>query len=190
VIPNGTGLTILIKGRPTGGNIRKQKIEILDRGVCGMLTGASAVSSWWEIEERQEELDILCRVIEEYDDPDQIAERFRIKRADGRVWVRFATREDLGCARLAVACTIEQPDTGWFGRLWDISLGGAAVLLTQHFGEGSMLVLELSDPATGDPRRFLANVAYSRREGGRGWLIGCEFLRPLSQDELRALVGE
>jgi primase-polymerase (primpol)-like protein len=77
VIPNGTGLTILIKGRLTGGNIRRQKIEILDRGVCGMLTGACAVSSCWGIEDRQDELDILCRVTGEYDDPDQIAEGFR-----------------------------------------------------------------------------------------------------------------
>jgi hypothetical protein len=88
-----------------------------------------------------------------------------------------------------VACTIEQPDTGWFGRLWDISLGGAAVLLTQPFEEGSMLALELSGPANGEPRCFLAQVAYSRRAGGKGWLIGCEFLQPLSEDELRALVG-
>jgi hypothetical protein len=30
----------------------------------------------------------------------------RIKKAERRVWVRFATREDVSCGRLAVACTI------------------------------------------------------------------------------------
>jgi hypothetical protein len=98
-------------------------------------------------------------------------------------------REDLGC-RLAAACPIEQPSSVWFGRLWDISRGGGALLLTRSFLEGSTLVIELSHPANGDPRFFLVRVAYSKREGGLGWIIGCEFLRPLSEEEWQGLVRE
>jgi hypothetical protein len=106
-----------------------------------------------------------------------------------RVCVRFPTREELGC-RLAAACPIEQPSSIWFGRLRDIARTGAALLLTRPFEEGNELVIELSDPANADPRYFLVHVAYSRREGRLGWLVGCEFISPLSKQELQALVGE
>ena len=104
------------------------------------------------------------------------------------VSLRFPTGEEHGC-QLAAASTPEQPETGWFGKLRDLSVGGAALLLTRPFEQGSLLIMELSDPASGAPRAFFVRVVYAKMERKRHWLVGCEFVSALSEEELRALVG-
>jgi hypothetical protein len=106
-----------------------------------------------------------------------------------RTSLRFLVSPENGCQPVA-AFLPEHPEVGWFGQLRNISLGGAGLLLARAFGTGTLLTLQWSDPVPGKPHTFPVRVIHARRDGTRGWLIGCEFLHPLSEDKLRALVGE
>jgi hypothetical protein len=110
-------------------------------------------------------------------------------KTERRTSLRFVVTPENGCQPVA-AFLPEHPEVGWFGQLRNISLGGAGLLLTRAFGAGTLLMLQLSDPVQGTPHTFPVRVIHARRDGTRGWLVGCEFISPLREEELRALVGE
>jgi PilZ domain len=103
-----------------------------------------------------------------------------------RAWVRFAIGDEVCCQPLP-ASTAAETRTGWLGKLRDISPGGLALLLHRFFTPGSLLIVELSDKAERGACSFPVQVVHVSPEGKRRWIIGCEFIRPLSEEELQAL---
>jgi len=85
---------------------------------------------------------------------------------------------DLGCE-----------EARWSATARDISQGGVRLLLSRRYEPGSGLAIEL--PAKGGQElcTFLAKVIHVRAEPEGSWTHGCQFVSPLSQDELQRLLG-
>lgn len=70
----------------------------------------------------------------------------------------------------------------WGVRLSDISQSGLSIVLRVRLEPGTVLAVQPSRQALQQPL-FARVVRADRHE--HGWLYGCEFLRPVDDDELR-----
>jgi hypothetical protein len=86
-----------------------------------------------------------------------------------------------GACRTLPACHDER----WLATVRDISAGGVGLLLSRRFEPGVLLAVEL--PEGESARSVLARVAHATARGRGEWLVGCRFLSPLDEDELRLL---
>jgi hypothetical protein len=86
--------------------------------------------------------------------------------------------------------TVGETETGWLGTVRDICPGGLAFLLRRRFEPGTLLIIELSGHADSGPCSFPVQVLHATQQGKKRWIIGCEFLSSLSEEELKALIGE
>jgi hypothetical protein len=78
-------------------------------------------------------------------------------------------------------------DLRWPTKVRDISATGIGLLVSRRFEPGTILVVEMQgDPPVGE-RLLLARVVHTTSAGGE-WLVGCEFINPLSDDELEAFL--
>jgi hypothetical protein len=80
-------------------------------------------------------------------------------------------------------------DTGWLGRVRDISVGGIALILRHRVERETELILELATTA-GEVRSLPAQVVHVTQERDGCWIVGCAFESLLSEDELQSLLGE
>jgi hypothetical protein len=103
-----------------------------------------------------------------------------------RAWVRFPNNQEVWCQSIAILKPNES-QTGWFGRLSDLSAGGVALRLNQSFSPGAFLVIEFE--GNGEPRSCAIQVAHATEEEGY-WKIGCKFLATLNEAQVRALLRE
>ncbi len=104
-----------------------------------------------------------------------------------RVRVRYPTDRESMC----------QPGEGrldqawWLARLTDISTTGIALVLRQlrqKFPAGTILTVELQN-WTGDVSRTLpTRVVHMTPHPEGGWIMGCAFVNPLTEEELKALL--
>ena len=104
-----------------------------------------------------------------------------------RVRVRYPTDRESMC----------QPGEGrldqawWLARLTDISTTGVALVLKQlrqKFPAGTILTVELQN-WTGDVSRTLpTRVVHMTPHPEGGWIMGCAFVKPLTEEELKALL--
>jgi hypothetical protein len=104
-----------------------------------------------------------------------------------RACVRLSTNQQFSCQPITGA-KAQETRTGWLGRLRDISPGGAGLLLSQRFEPGSMLIVELE--AKRPARCFAAQVVHATADESGHWIVGCEFIRPFSEEELHVLLQE
>ncbi len=82
-------------------------------------------------------------------------------------------------------------ELGWLGRVRDISCGGVGLLLRHRFQPGTRLDVELRASMGAAQRTVSVRVAHSRAvsaDGAPYWLHGCAFDRPLTDEELQALL--
>jgi hypothetical protein len=100
----------------------------------------------------------------------------------------FPSSQEVYCQPMS-ASTTEEVETGWWGKLDNISSGGLAVRVSRPFEPGTLLIIELSDKTKRLTRSFPVQVVHSNAVGNRLWIIGCEFIRPLSEEELQTLRG-
>jgi hypothetical protein len=105
-----------------------------------------------------------------------------------RAWVRIPTSKDVSCQPVA-APTAVQAETIWLGNLRNISLRGLSLVLDRRFEPSSLLIIELADKAKAGARYWSVRVVNVAPGGKRRWIMGCEFIRPLSQEELKTLRG-
>jgi hypothetical protein len=104
-----------------------------------------------------------------------------------RARVRFLQSQDVYCQPKPFSAAEGQP-TGWLGKFQNISAGGLALLMNQRFEPGTLLVIELGvDRAVGS---VAARVVHTTASTAGRWIIGCQFLHPLSEDDLQTLVAE
>jgi hypothetical protein len=83
----------------------------------------------------------------------------------------FPSSQEVYCQPVP-ASTADGVETGWWGKLDNISFGGLAVRVSRPFEPGTQLVNELSDKTKRRTRS-----------------IGREFIRPLAEDQVKSLVG-
>ena len=107
-------------------------------------------------------------------------------KAEGRVWVRFPPSQQV-CHQPIAASKADETETHWLGRLRNVSPGGLALRLSRHFEPGILLIIDLE--VQGGTRSFFVQVIHATPEGKRHWIVGCEFISPLSQEELHALIA-
>jgi hypothetical protein len=105
-----------------------------------------------------------------------------------RAWVRLSTSQDVSCQPVA-ASTATQLETSWWENLRNISPHGLSLVLDRRFEPGSLLMIELADQAKARGRYWSVRVVTVTPEVKRRWIMGCEFIHPLSQEELQTLRG-
>lgn len=104
-------------------------------------------------------------------------------RSDGRAWVRFPSKVE--AFYHAVVAAEHAPGRA---RIVNISAGGVALQTQRDFERGTLLNLDLRslDGQPLQPR--LARVVHaSRREEG-DWVLGCTFVRELSDADVQSLL--
>ncbi len=112
------------------------------------------------------------------DDEQQTLER--------RVWVRYPCLMRTTCQPVA-ARGPEEPH--WQAQIRDLSAGGVGLAVVRRFERGTGLTIEIPAEGTYAGDTLLARVVHLRplREGG--WLLGCEFVSPLSEETVQRLVA-
>src|SRR5207248_11427005 len=100
-----------------------------------------------------------------------------------RAWVRYPGWADEGFQILE-----RTPERRWWAPLNDCSRGGVRLILPCRIPPGLLLLLELPAVESQQPPTVLMRVVHATGDMHRGWLIGCEFRRALSEDELRKLL--
>lgn len=108
----------------------------------------------------------------------------KTKTAERRAWVRLPSRATAYCQPSGTG-----NDLGgwWVGGVRDISPGGVGLVLKERFEPGTMLSIELQSTRAHCCHLLLARVVNARHQAGLGWVVGCEFAVPLSEEELRDL---
>ena len=106
---------------------------------------------------------------------------FRVER---RTWVRLRSDREVLCRQLA-----RTPQSGWLGRVRDISRGGMSFILRRQILPGTELLVELATKA-GELRRLPVQVVHTRLERDGSWITGCAFASTLSSGELQSFLLE
>jgi hypothetical protein len=102
---------------------------------------------------------------------------------DRRAWVRYQADAETVCQPYSAG----EDDLWWQARVRDVSAGGVGLLLSRRFEPGAILTIDLWAGAGDGSRSLLGRVRHATRHGTE-WLVGCEFLWTLGDDELHALL--
>jgi hypothetical protein len=108
---------------------------------------------------------------------------------DRRVAVRYPSELDAICEP-AAAKTSAEPEMRWSAKVRDISTGGLGLWLGRRFERGTVLIVELPTVDEDSPRLMPVRVAHVTRAGPGQWIVGCAFVRRLSEDELQAALQQ
>jgi hypothetical protein len=99
---------------------------------------------------------------------------------DRRVWVRYPARSE---AQVMPAGE-EEPLVN--GKVLDVSLGGAKLLVNHGFDEGSLISIDLpGDDAEPSGASVLACVVRAEQQSDDVWVLGCNFSRELDTFDLQ-----
>ena len=102
-----------------------------------------------------------------------------------RACLRFPNQQDVICHPVTVGPQ-GKPERTWSGKVRDLSAAGIGLSMSQCFELGAELIAELS----AKPNATLllpVRVVHATQDKNGLWLIGCEFMFPLTEDERRAL---
>ena len=102
---------------------------------------------------------------------------------DQRTWVRFPCRARATCQVLGA-----DPEAPWPVEVQNISPSGIGLRVERDLEPGALLTLDLQDPSGQVRTSILARVIHvAEQEGGRR-ALGCNFIRELSEADLKSLV--
>jgi PilZ domain len=102
---------------------------------------------------------------------------------DNRQWVRFNGHVRASCQ------SVEAPASEtWPAQVSNISANGIGLVVDHPVENGTLLNLNLHSPTTTSSRTILACVVHVTSTPANEWVLGCNFIRELSEDDLRALV--
>ena len=75
-------------------------------------------------------------------------------------------------------------------RAWvlNLSLHGVGLLLSRALDPGKQVVVYLGSGATGTAYEFAARVCHATQQRDGEWVIGCEFMSHLTDDQLDGLL--
>lgn len=113
-----------------------------------------------------------------------------VRRYASRAEFERRQAERVPCTGDATTRAVETPDSlGWGAQICDLSRTGVGLWVCFPFKPGSYLAVDL---AGRDPKRAaktaLTRVVQIRERDDGTWHLGCEFLAPLTDDELAQLV--
>jgi hypothetical protein len=92
------------------------------------------------------------------------------------------------CDVEATSHALEGAETiAWGAIVRDLSAGGLGLTLCFPFRPGTYLALDLKRK-DGSSRSLLARVIHVRDQADGSWHLGCEFVKPLDEDEVGHLV--
>lgn len=106
---------------------------------------------------------------------------------DRRAWVRFDSELEAACKPSGAL-----KDAGWAGTVVNISAGGVAVVLRHRFRVGTPLVVEIKSRSGKLMRAIQVRVRHVRvdtRQSVCQWMLGCQFVTPLSDREVEELLA-
>ncbi|HXG09930.1 MAG TPA: PilZ domain-containing protein [Gemmataceae bacterium] len=94
------------------------------------------------------------------------------------------------CSQPAFFQPAPQPgdDLWWQAEICDMSIGGLALITRRRFEPGTILDVQVPNEEGSGERILLARVARVVRQEDATWLIGCEFLRRIDNEDLQALL--
>jgi hypothetical protein len=75
----------------------------------------------------------------------------------------------------------------WDAAIRDVSAGGIALLVSQHFEPGSFLAVEPQSPPEDAPTFLLVQVVRVAAQPDGVWLLGGKLVRELCESEVTAL---
>ena len=75
----------------------------------------------------------------------------------------------------------------WGAQVRDVSRQGLGLVLCYPFRAGAYLAVDLKEPA-GGIRTLLTRVVHAQDQADGTWHVGCEFVKPLSDDDLETIV--
>jgi hypothetical protein len=87
---------------------------------------------------------------------------------------------------LETQCRSLKDSAAWRAQVLNISRTGLALVLSRRFEKGAVLTMDLENARQDVSRNTLARVVYVRPHDGGTWLLGCVFVNPLDDEELKA----
>ena len=77
----------------------------------------------------------------------------------------------------------------WKGRLVDVSLGGAHLLVDRRFEVGNLIAVDIDDELLEEPLSFMIRVTWVRQGVESGsWRVGGKFHRRMAAGDIQRLV--
>ncbi len=110
------------------------------------------------------------------------AARARPTPPDLRAWERSP------CDVRAVCQTVSGAEPPWAAQVLNVSPAGMALAVEREVSNGALLSAVLHGPHGGEPLTILACVVHVSERAGGGRMLGCNFIRELSEDDLRRLL--
>jgi hypothetical protein len=111
------------------------------------------------------------------------ARRLRHAPEDQRVWMRFATCVKASYEQIGVG---EQPRRE--AQVLNLSASGIGLLVDHFIDAGALLNVDIVGKEGGAARTILSCVVHVNERDSGDWALGCNFIRELSEEDLRALV--
>jgi hypothetical protein len=127
-----------------------------------------------------------CTFVNQLRDDDLIPFGARLERPSGpeqRRWVRFPCNFDIHYRIIKVAEGEAQT-----ALVLDISVSGIGLAAPEPVAGGTLLSLELPMPPGGAPFRMLACVVRTGQQQDGRWMLGCNFIRQLQENELKQVL--
>ena len=100
-----------------------------------------------------------------------------------RAYVRYSTRLDATC-RAAESAEAD----AWQASVREISAGGIRLVLGKRVEQDGLLFIQLLSGCDRLSRVLQARVRHTKRVMGGQWMVGCEFVNKLSEQELQAVL--
>ena len=137
-------------------------------------------------EETPNEWSLGCTFSRELSDDDLVsfgARRERHHPSDQRQWKRFPSNVTATYQLVATDDSRQLP-----AKVQDVSASGVALIVDHSVENGTLLSVELHNASGTTERTMLACVVHVNRTADGDWALGCNFIRSLSEEDLKALV--
>ncbi len=127
-----------------------------------------------------------CIFAQELTDGDLAAlggQRVKHDPGDQRTWVRFATSVHAHFQKVS-----DEGNVKYGARVFNVSASGVGLEVKERIDTGALLSVELLDEKETLRSTMLACVVRVAPSQAGGWDLGCNFIRSLSEEDLRGLV--
>jgi hypothetical protein len=135
--------------------------------------------------EKEGEWSLGCTFSRELSDEDLEsfgARRERHQPSDQRQWKRFPGAVTAKCQLVTGDASAQ-----WAANVLDISATGVGLQVDRNIDNGTLLSVELHNAAGTAEHTMLACVVHVTGLSDSAWALGCNFIRSLSDEDLRAL---